>query len=90
MATNITFHEGAVGQDERASMLGQKGATVWLTGLSASGKVSRGAEAQAGGRTKWPLVEAYPSPPSPLPSSSTSCTSVSTLTVSTVTTSDSA
>ncbi|KAK1927106.1 putative adenylyl-sulfate kinase [Papiliotrema laurentii] len=38
MATNITFHEGAVGQDERASLLGQKGATVWLTGLSASGK----------------------------------------------------
>ena len=30
---------GAVGQDERAELLGQKGATIWLTGLSASGKV---------------------------------------------------
>ena len=32
--------KGAVGQDERGELLGQKGATVWLTGLSASGKVS--------------------------------------------------
>ncbi|GFZ49528.1 APS kinase [Saitozyma sp. JCM 24511] len=38
MATNITFHPGAVTQDERAEHLGQKGATIWLTGLSASGK----------------------------------------------------
>ncbi|ODN78755.1 adenylylsulfate kinase [Cryptococcus amylolentus CBS 6039] len=38
MATNITFHPGAVTQDERDSLLGQKGATIWLTGLSASGK----------------------------------------------------
>ncbi|RSH88735.1 Adenylyl-sulfate kinase [Saitozyma podzolica] len=38
MATNITFHPGAVMQDERAEHLGQKGATIWLTGLSASGK----------------------------------------------------
>ena len=41
MATNIIFHPGAVGQEERADLLKQKGATVWLTGLSASGKVSR-------------------------------------------------
>lgn len=40
MATNITFHEGAVSYDERCELLGQRGATVWLTGLSASGKVS--------------------------------------------------
>ncbi|ODN78074.1 adenylylsulfate kinase [Cryptococcus wingfieldii CBS 7118] len=38
MATNITFHPGAVTQDERDSLLAQKGATIWLTGLSASGK----------------------------------------------------
>lgn len=39
MATNITFHEGAVKDDERSELLNQKGATIWLTGLSASGKV---------------------------------------------------
>ena len=39
MATNITFHPGAVTQPERAELLKQKGVTVWLTGLSASGKV---------------------------------------------------
>ncbi|ORY35555.1 putative adenylyl sulfate kinase [Naematelia encephala] len=38
MASNITFHPGAVEQDERGQLLGQKGATIWLTGLSASGK----------------------------------------------------
>ncbi|CED82897.1 adenylylsulfate kinase [Phaffia rhodozyma] len=38
MATNITFHPGAVSTEERAELLGQQGATIWLTGLSASGK----------------------------------------------------
>ncbi|KAL7422748.1 Adenylyl-sulfate kinase [Cryptotrichosporon argae] len=38
MVTNITFHPGAVTQDERAQLLGQRGATIWFTGLSASGK----------------------------------------------------
>jgi len=38
MATNITFHEGAVDAKERVELLGQKGVTVWFTGLSASGK----------------------------------------------------
>jgi len=38
MATNITFHEGAVSFSERSELLGQKGLTLWLTGLSASGK----------------------------------------------------
>jgi adenylylsulfate kinase len=37
-ATNITWHEGAVTRAEREKSLGQKGATVWMTGLSASGK----------------------------------------------------
>jgi adenylylsulfate kinase len=38
IATNITWHEGNVTRRERHENLGQKGATVWLTGLSGSGK----------------------------------------------------
>jgi len=38
VATNITWHDGAVTRDERAACLKQAGATVWFTGLSASGK----------------------------------------------------
>jgi adenylylsulfate kinase len=37
-ATNVTWHEGAVSQQERQQLLNQKGVTVWMTGLSASGK----------------------------------------------------
>ncbi|CAK7898446.1 adenylyl-sulfate kinase [[Candida] anglica] len=37
MATNITWHENLT-HDERAALRKQKGVTVWLTGLSASGK----------------------------------------------------
>lgn len=37
MATNITWHEGLT-HDERAELVGQKGVTLWFTGLSASGK----------------------------------------------------
>jgi adenylylsulfate kinase len=37
-ATNITWHEGSVTRDERQNLLNQKGVTVWMTGLSASGK----------------------------------------------------
>ena len=37
-ATNITWHDGHVGRDDRQKLLGQKGATVWFTGLSACGK----------------------------------------------------
>jgi adenylylsulfate kinase len=37
-ATNITWHEGDVTRDERQRNLGQKGCTVWMTGLSGSGK----------------------------------------------------
>ncbi|MBC7784868.1 MAG: adenylyl-sulfate kinase [Burkholderiales bacterium] len=36
--TNITWHEGAVTREERQALLKQKGVTVWMTGLSASGK----------------------------------------------------
>lgn len=38
VATNITWHEGEVSREERAKALGQKGVTVWFTGLSGSGK----------------------------------------------------
>ncbi len=37
-ATNITWHEGSVSREERQKLLNQKGVTVWMTGLSASGK----------------------------------------------------
>jgi adenylylsulfate kinase len=37
-ATNITWHEGSVSREEREKLLNQKGVTVWMTGLSASGK----------------------------------------------------
>jgi adenylylsulfate kinase len=37
-ATNITWHDGQVGRKEREALLGQRGATIWLTGLSGSGK----------------------------------------------------
>ncbi len=38
IATNITWHEGTVTRQERQRNLGHKGATVWMTGLSGSGK----------------------------------------------------
>jgi adenylylsulfate kinase len=37
-ATNITWHEGHVTLEERQRLLKQKGATLWFTGLSGSGK----------------------------------------------------
>ncbi|OQO12084.1 Adenylyl-sulfate kinase [Cryoendolithus antarcticus] len=37
MATNITWHSGLT-REERSTLRKQRGATVWFTGLSASGK----------------------------------------------------
>ena len=37
-ATNITWHEGHVNREEREELLKQKGALIWFTGLSGSGK----------------------------------------------------
>lgn len=37
-ATNVHWHEGEVTREDRARLLGQKGATIWFTGLSGSGK----------------------------------------------------
>ncbi len=37
-STNLTWHEGQVSRTDRQSLLGQRGCTIWLTGLSGSGK----------------------------------------------------
>jgi adenylylsulfate kinase len=37
-ATNIVWHQGAVTREDREQLNGHKGCTVWLTGLSGSGK----------------------------------------------------
>jgi adenylylsulfate kinase len=37
-STNITWHGGAVTRDDRHRLLGQRGVTIWMTGLSGSGK----------------------------------------------------
>lgn len=37
-ATNITWHHGHVDREQRYKMLSQRGATIWFTGLSGSGK----------------------------------------------------
>lgn len=37
-STNITWHQGAITRADRQRLLKQKGVTLWLTGLSASGK----------------------------------------------------
>jgi len=36
--TNITWHQGHVERKDREKLLSQRGATLWLTGLSGSGK----------------------------------------------------
>jgi adenylylsulfate kinase len=37
-ATNVHWHEGDITRAHRANILGHKGATLWFTGLSGSGK----------------------------------------------------
>ena len=37
-ATNVTWHEHLVSRDERSQLKGHKGAVLWFTGFSASGK----------------------------------------------------
>lgn len=37
-STNITWHQGHVARGDRERLLKQRGATIWLTGLSGSGK----------------------------------------------------
>ena len=37
-ATNVTWHEGEISREDRQRILRQRGATIWFTGLSGSGK----------------------------------------------------
>lgn len=37
-STNITWHHGKITREDRTKLMGQKGVTIWLTGLSGSGK----------------------------------------------------
>ncbi|MGI9294159.1 MAG: adenylyl-sulfate kinase [Pseudomonadales bacterium] len=37
-ATNVHWHEGDITTEDRNKLLGQKGVTLWFTGLSGSGK----------------------------------------------------
>ncbi|AMO68888.1 MAG: adenylylsulfate kinase [Zhongshania aliphaticivorans] len=37
-ATNVHWHDGEVSREDRNALLKQKGATLWFTGLSGSGK----------------------------------------------------
>ncbi len=46
-ATNITWHGGHVERKDREQVLGQHGATIWLTGLSGSGKSTVAVAAEA-------------------------------------------
>lgn len=41
-STNIVWHDGDVSRKDRAKMLGHRGCTLWLTGLSGSGKSTVG------------------------------------------------
>jgi adenylylsulfate kinase len=38
IATNVTWHDGEISRQDRYQILRQKGATIWFTGLSGSGK----------------------------------------------------
>jgi len=40
IATNVTWQEGQVDREQREKDLGQRGCTIWLTGLSGSGKTT--------------------------------------------------
>jgi adenylylsulfate kinase len=55
-ATNIVWHQGAVNRQDREKLNGHKGACIWLTGLSGSGKSTIAVQlekqlAEAGART---------------------------------------
>ena len=58
-STNITWHGGEVSREVRESTLGQRGVTVWFTGLSGSGKSTVAVEVErilvAGGHVPYRL-----------------------------------
>ena len=37
-ATNVHWHDGDITREDRQRMMKQRGATLWFTGLSGSGK----------------------------------------------------
>ncbi len=43
-STNITWHESTISREDRWKALGARGATLWFTGLSASGKSTLASE----------------------------------------------
>ncbi|MEX1141190.1 MAG: adenylyl-sulfate kinase [Thermoleophilaceae bacterium] len=47
MTENVTWHAGAVTREARAAVTGGEGATVWLTGLSGSGKSTIAVQVEA-------------------------------------------
>ncbi|HXE46355.1 MAG TPA: adenylyl-sulfate kinase [Conexibacter sp.] len=46
-SANVTWHEGVVERSQRWDSIGQRGATVWFTGLPASGKSTISAAVEA-------------------------------------------
>jgi bifunctional enzyme CysN/CysC len=46
VAENITFHPSSLSREERRTALGTSGATIWMTGLSGSGKSTIAAAAE--------------------------------------------
>ncbi|HEV7483097.1 MAG TPA: adenylyl-sulfate kinase, partial [Solirubrobacterales bacterium] len=59
VAENITFHPSSLSREERREALGTAGATIWMTGLSGSGKSTIAAAAEhtlvEGGRNAYML-----------------------------------
>jgi bifunctional enzyme CysN/CysC len=58
-SSNLTSHPGLVTREERAEVFGARGATLWLTGLSGSGKSTVAAAVEqrlvSGGRSAYRL-----------------------------------
>ncbi|MCP4035715.1 MAG: adenylyl-sulfate kinase [bacterium] len=53
---NLTWHDGQVSRTDREELLGQHGATIWLTGLSGSGKSTIAVAAEAALREQGRLT----------------------------------
>ncbi len=53
---NLTWHEGQVSRTSREELLGQKGVTIWFTGLSGSGKSTIAVAAEAALREEGRLT----------------------------------
>ena len=59
---NLTWHDGQVSRSSREELLGQKGVTIWLTGLSGSGKSTIAVAAEAKLRARFPGLQACTAP----------------------------